>query len=324
MLNFRQFTWDDKDRYTKIYQQTPVHYAEYSFFGLWAWLHAYPLEIAYTENLCWMKSSGKFPGIFGPSGNWDAVTDWEKELSHFNSGDVIYEVPAGIIEKLKGDSRFRFTPELDRDKKAAISEAYSGIIEELSGSSRFRFTLESDQSEYVYAVKDLISLKGKAYAHKRNRVRAFLDGYEWDYYELTPDFFDEVLEFQERWRVHRNETMNDEEAASLYDEDIAIRNAFEKWNEFRFSGGIIKVDEKIIAYTITEELDEKNLDVRFEKAFSEYAGSYQAINYMFMKNHGYKYEWANREEDMGEPGLREAKMSYNPAMMLEKYELEIL
>ena len=293
MLEFRKFTWDDKDKYTQYYQQSPVHYAEYSFFGLWAWLHAYPLEIAYTDHICWMKVSGNFPGIFGPSGNWDAITDWEKELSCFKTGDVIHEVSAGIIEKL-------------------------------SGSSRFKFTLERDQSEYVYAVKDLISLKGKAYAHKRNRVRAFLDGYEWDYYELTPDFFDEVLEFQERWRVHRDETMNEEEVESLYYEDIAIRNAFEKWNEFNFSGGIIKVDDRIIAYTIAEELDEKNLDVRFEKAFSEYTGSYQAINYMFMKNHGYKYEWANREEDMGEPGLREAKMSYNPAMMLEKYELEIL
>ena len=286
MLNFTEFTWDDKDRYTQYYQNTPVHYAEYSFFGLWAWLHAYPLEIAYTENLCWLKSSGNFPGIFGPSGNWDAVTDWEQELSHFKTGDVIYEVPAGVIEKLSGSSRFRFTP-------------------------------ERDQSEYVYAVKDLISLKGKAFAHKRNRVRAFLDGYEWDYYDMTPEFFDEVLAFQEKWRVHRDETMNEDEAASLYDEDLAIRNALSKWNEFRFSGGIIKVDEKIIAYTIAEELDDKNIDVRFEKAFPEYAGSYQ-------ENHGYKYEWANREEDMGEPGLREAKMSYNPAMMLEKYQLEIL
>ena len=189
MLNFTEFTWDDKDRYTQYYQNTPVHYAEYSFFGLWAWLHAYPLEIAYTENLCWLKSSGNFPGIFGPSGNWDAVTDWEQELSHFNTGDVIYEVPAGVIEKLSGSSRFRFTPEREH-------EVSSGIIENLQGDSRFRFTPERDQSEYVYAVKDLISLKGKAFAHKRNRVRAFLDGYEWDYYDMTPEFFDEVLAFQ--------------------------------------------------------------------------------------------------------------------------------
>ena len=62
----------------------------------------------------------------------------------------------------------------------------------------------------------------------------------------------------------------------------------------------------------------------FEKAFHEYAGSYQAINYMFLKEQGSNYTWVNREEDMGEPGLREAKMSYNPAFMLEKFKMEIL
>ena len=45
---------------------------------------------------------------------------------------------------------------------------------------------------------------------------------------------------------------------------------------------------------------------------------------MFLKHHGTGDRFANREEDMGEPGLREAKESYNPTMMLEKYQMEIL
>lgn len=294
MLDFRKFTWQDKDKYTSLYKASPVHYAEYSFFGLWAWLHAYPLDIAYTDdNLCWLRSEGPIPGMFGPAGNWEAVTDWDKALSHFHSGDVIYDVPG----KLK---------------------------EILSGREGLRFSDDRDQHEYIYSVKDMIALKGKAYSHKRNRVRAFLDGYEWDYEELTPALFDEVMDFQERWRVHREDTMTPEEAASLDDEDRAIRNALAKWEEFSFAGGILRVDDKIIAYTIAEELDPKNIDIRFEKAFGEYAGSYQAINYMFLKNHCAGYEFVNREEDMGEAGLREAKLSYNPIMMLEKFQMEIL
>ena len=293
MLDFQKFTWQDKDKYTPYFQASPVHYAEYSFFGLWAWLHAYPLEIAYTENLCWLRSGGPLPGIFGPAGNWNAVTDWDKELSCFKLGDIVYDVPGQVREILAGREGLRFTP-------------------------------DRDQFEYVYSVKDLISLKGKAYAHKRNRVRAFLDGYEWDYEELTPALFDEVMDFQERWRVHREEKMTPDEAASLDDEDLAIRNAFEKWGEFKLCGGVLRVDGKVIAYTIAEELDGENLDARFEKAFPEYAGSYQAINYMFLKNHGSGYKFVNREEDMGEPGLREAKESYNPIIMLEKYQMEIL
>lgn len=293
MLDFHKFTWQDKDTYTPYFQASPLHYAEYSFFCLWAWLHAYPLEIAYTENLCWFKSDGPLPGMFGPAGNWNAVTDWDKELAHFKPGDVIYDVPGQVRDILAGREGLRFTP-------------------------------DRDQFEYVYSVKDLVGLKGKAYAHKRNRVRAFLDGYEWDYYELTPELFCEVMDFQERWRVHREETMTPDEAASLDGEDLAIRNAFDKWEEFKLCGGVIKVDGKVIAYTIAEELDPENLDVRFEKAFPEYAGSYQAINFMFLKNHGTGYKYVNREEDMGELGLREAKESYNPIMMLEKYQMEIL
>ena len=134
MLNFRPFSWQDKDTYTSFFQASPVHYAEYSFFGLWAWLHAYPLEIAYDENLCWLISGGPLPGIFGPAGNWDAVTDWDKALAHFKSGDIIHDVPAKVRDIL-------------------------------AGRENLRFTIDRDQAEYVYSVKDLISLKGKAYAH---------------------------------------------------------------------------------------------------------------------------------------------------------------
>ena len=293
-MNFRKLTWQDKDIYTRYYQASPVHYAEYSFFGLWAWQHAYPIEISETDGeICWLKSGGPLPGMFGPCGNWDAVTDWDAELSNFSSGDIIYDVPARVRELL-------------------------------SGRENLRFIDDRDQHEYVYAVKDMTALKGKAYAHKRNRVRAFLDGYEWDYYPITPKDFAEIMEFQERWREHRMQTMTPDEAASLNDEDVAIQNALERWGDFKFKGGMLKVDDKIVAYTIAEELDAENLDIRFEKAIPEYAGSYQAINYMFLKENAEGYTWVNREEDMGETGLREAKLSYNPAFMLEKFQMEIL
>ena len=294
MLNFKKFDWNEKNIYSRYYQDSPVHYAEYSFFALWSWLHDYPLEIAYTDyDLCWFRSSGNFPGIFGPSGNWDNIHDWNKVLNDFEKGTIIYEVPGKIKSILENHENLRFTRDIDQD-------------------------------EYVYLVDDLIKLKGKKYAHKRNRVRAFLDGYEWDYEELRPEIFGEVMEFQEKWRVHREDTMTQEEAASLDGEDIAVRNALDKWNEFNFSGGILRVDGSIIAYTLAEELDSENIDIRFEKAFPEYAGSYQAINYMFLKNHCEKYKYVNREEDMGELGLREAKQSYSPIFMLEKYQMEIL
>lgn len=294
MLDFKELSWQGKDIYSQYYSKSPVHYAEYSFLNLYAWRKSYPIEFAVTgENLCWLKSGGPLPGMFGPAGNWNEVKNWDEVLKNFKTGDLIYDVP----EQVKNILEVR---------------------------ENLKFTEDRDQHEYVYAVKDLINLKGKAFAHKRNRVRAFLDGYEWDYYEMIPEHFDDVMKFQEQWRVRREENLSEDEIKSLDGEDVAIQNVLEKWNDFNLSGGVLKVDEKIIAYTIAVGLDEKNLDVMFEKAFPEYAGSYQAINYLFQKNQGYKYEFANREEDMGEPGLREAKLSYNPSMMLKKFIMEIL
>ena len=66
------------------------------------------------------------------------------------------------------------------------------------------------------------------------------------------------------------------------------------------------------------------MDIRFEKALEDYAGSYQALNQLFLQNQGSDYAWVNREEDMGNPGLREAKLSYHPVRLLKKYRVEIL
>ena len=294
MLPFTPLTRESKDIYTPYYERCPVHYAEYSFFGLWGWKDTVPIEMACVDGLCWLRSSGPYPGVFGPVGDWDTV-DWEAATRRFVPGDIVYEVPKEATE--------RFPVELRRQIK--LTEA-------------------RDQWEYLHSVQDLIALKGSKYAHKRNRVRAFMSSYEWDYYPMLPEDFPAVMEFQERWRAHRNSTMAADEAVSLYDEDLAIRTALENWDDFPFLGGIIKVDDEIVAYTIAEELDSQTLDIRFEKAFGEYAGSYQAINHLFLENQGAAYVWVNREEDMGEPGLRAAKLSYNPVKMLEKYTVEFL
>ncbi|MBR1672189.1 MAG: DUF2156 domain-containing protein [Fretibacterium sp.] len=295
MLPFRPLTWEDKEPYTACYQRCPVRHAEYSFFGLWGWKETVPLELAFEDGLCWVRSRGPQPGICGPLGDWDAV-DWSSVLpGHFAPGDVIYDVPKEAVDRFPEGLRARLSLEEERE-----------------------------QWEYVYSVQELIALKGSKYAHKRNRVRAFVSGYEWDYLPMLPEDFPAVIEFQERWRAHRDSTLTANEVSSLYDEDLAIRTALERWDDFPFLGGLLKVEDEIIAYTIAEELDSQTLDIRFEKAFGEYAGSYQAINQLFLKNQGAAYTWVNREEDMGELGLRNAKLSYNPVRMLEKYRVTVL
>ena len=103
-----------------------------------------------------------------------------------------------------------------------------------------------------------------------------------------------------------------------------MQRAFKYWNDFPFTGGVLKVDGKIIGYIIAEELDGEIIDTRFEKAFISYSGSYQALYYLFLQRQASKYVFVNREEDMGMEGLRVAKMSYRPSCFVKKYRIDFI
>ena len=69
-------------------------------------------------------------------------------------------------------------------------------------------------------------------------------------------------------------------------------------------------------------MNERYYDVCFEKAFSAINGAYAMINREFSRMIAEKYPavaYLNREDDMGEPGLRKAKESYQPTLLLEKF-----
>jgi hypothetical protein len=62
--------------------------------------------------------------------------------------------------------------------------------------------------------------------------------------------------------------------------------------------------------------------IHFEKGLPEYSGIYQAINQMFLE-HNRTYSLVNREQDLGDEGLRQAKLSYNPTGFVRKYRVRI-
>ena len=83
-------------------------------------------------------------------------------------------------------------------------------------------------------------------------------------------------------------------------------------------GGIIKIEERIVALTLGERLSNDTFDIHFEKAFADVDGAYPMINQQFIIHELSDYTYVNREEDMGVEGLRRAKESYRPAYMAEK------
>ena len=130
---------------------------------------------------------------------------------------------------------------------------------------------------------------------------------------MTDRTIPEMLAMAEQWYAERPDA-----AGELAAEKAAVWEALRNHDKMDLSGGLIRIDEKVVAFTFGSPLNEDTFDVHVEKALSEYAGAYTVINQEFAKTlSGYTY--INRENDVGVEGLRKAKQSYRPAIWLEKY-----
>ncbi|MCB4790856.1 MAG: phosphatidylglycerol lysyltransferase domain-containing protein [Elusimicrobia bacterium] len=183
-------------------------------------------------------------------------------------------------------------------------------------------TVRPDRSnyDYVYRVSDLAYLTGSNYQAKRNFVKGFINKYEFEYLKLTPELAEECKSFQKIWcekkRCKDDFSLNAENSVV-----IELLDNFEKLNLF---GCVIKVKGVIGAFNIAEKMNETTALVHVEKADNGFRGIYQAVNNLFCKNDLLgKFEFVNREQDIGDEGLRKAKLSYHPSGMVEKYIIEL-
>jgi hypothetical protein len=96
------------------------------------------------------------------------------------------------------------------------------------------------------------------------------------------------------------------------------------WEQLQgVTGGALRVEDRLAAYTIAEDLPDGTLVIHFEKGDPEYKGSYQAINQMFLEQDPSPSTLVNREQDLGSEGLRKAKLSYHPVDYVRKYQVSL-
>ena len=165
------------------------------------------------------------------------------------------------------------------------------------------------------AKEDLATLKGKKYQAKRNHINKFNKKFAYEYIPITPELVPECLQLECKW-YKANREDNDEE--DLNDERRSIIYALNHYDELGLIGGAICVDHQIVAFTFGAPINHNTFGVHVEKANVNYEGAYAVINKEFASHLPEKYTYVNREEDLGIPGLRQAKLSYNPFILLEK------
>lgn len=177
----------------------------------------------------------------------------------------------------------------------------------------YKIVYNRDNSEYLYDRDDLISLVGKKFAAKRNHINYFKCNYAYEFSDYDERDRQEIINLMFDWK---NQTGNME-----FTEDTAIDNAIAFYRQLGLKCSCLRVDGKLIAFTIGFVAHNNIAIVLFEKADANIRGAYPMINNLFAVKEFQDVKWINRQEDMGIEGLRKAKMSYHPIAMCEKYDI---
>jgi hypothetical protein len=263
---------------------------------LLCWERALGYQFAFEEDdgLVWIRGTSPMEHFLAPVGKWDDHDDWEEIIGARFGRDAAFQiVPEDLVEIWRA--------QLGRAVEAEENRA---------------------SWEYLHKVQDLSSLSGNKYMRKRNRINQFSKQNPYSYIPITAGEIPRIVQFQREW-CDSYKAFDDSGSIEKESEGI-IRNILGNWGRLpNMTGGAIETMGRIAAYTIAEEADGGTVMIHFEKASLEFNAAYQVINREFLLHEGARYATVNREEDMGDPGLRDAKLSYHPMGFVKKYTVRI-
>ena len=168
-----------------------------------------------------------------------------------------------------------------------------------------------NQYDYIYRRTDLATLHGRHLDAKRNHIHRFRAEHpDFEYRPLTPELFDECRRLTEIWQVEKGGS------DTIDAEKQVMETIFSNWDALGMIGGSIFVDGRMVAFTYGSAVTTDTFDVCVEKADRHVEGAFAIINQQFAEHLPEQYIYLNREEDMGIPGLRQAKLSYHPEILL--------
>lgn len=292
-FEFKRPMLEDKPVIDQYFRAAQSRSCEDTFANFFLWNRLYPTEFAQVDGLMVLKSTRKDFYFRFPKGD---ISDREKLKA--------------LLEKMMEYAKERGVS----FKMSVITQEQFAILEELF-PGKFRIEYDRDAADYVYEQEKLAKLSGKKYHGKKNHVNKFLKTYsDWSYEPITDENVEECFQMALTWR-NRN-GCDDEEEKRI--EICVTLNSLRLMKELELTGACIRVNGQVAAFTIGEYLSEDTFVVHIEKALTEIEGIYPMINQQFVQREMEGFRYVNREEDTGDEGLRQAKLSYRPAFLVEK------
>lgn len=305
MIDWKEITIGDKTKIEEKICASGCHGADYSFANLFIWRKAYKPLIAYCDDRLLV-----------------GMPQWKVYAYPKGGGDVRGSIELLLDEAHSSGSKLVIRGLTDKTLKEFLP---------LYGD-RFEISEDRDNADYIYSVDKLCDLPGRHLSSKRNHIKHFERNGEWEFHKIAADSccmytscgrgggsrmssIDEARAFVDSFYREKNDPELEAEAS-------AIEEMFRNYKELGFLGGMLYQNGEAVAFTAGTRLDNEVFDTHFEKAMPGAEGAYTMVNREFARLvHGEfpEIQYFNREEDMGLEGLRRAKESYHPDILLLKY-----
>lgn len=287
-LQFREPVLQDAAWAVPLLMAQDALACEYSFTTIYMWRRYYKNQLAFADGQLFLKSGeGDNTAFLLPIGG-----DLHRGLDCLRA----YAAEQGIPLLLFG---------ADQETAERIDGWYPGV---------FGWTESRGDFDYLYEQSALAELPGKKYHSKRNHVAGFSKNFAWSYEPITDGNAAEVVEMAAEWCRSKGNCAD----RGLRSEQCAIREAMAHRQELSLTGGLLRVDGRVAAFSFGSPISRTVFDVHVEKALPAFPGAYAVINQQFSKRLS-DYRYLNRENDLNVEGLRKAKLSYHPTILLEKF-----
>ncbi|MBP3688976.1 MAG: DUF2156 domain-containing protein [Bacteroidaceae bacterium] len=283
-MTFHTLTLSDRDAMQAVTLHTGRRNCNYTFANLIGW------QFRYSTEICTLPDTVVLRYTF----------DGRQAYMVCTSGPLSLE----LIQALYDDSNHDLT-------LIGLEDTQVGQLS--TSCPQFSFSIKPvrNQYDYIYRRTQLATLHGRHLNAKRNHIHRFRAEHpDFEYRPLTPELFDECRRLTEIWQEQKDAS------DTIAIERQVMENILSNWDTLNMTGGSIFIDNHMVAFTYGTAVTTDTLDVCAEKANRHIEGSFAIINQQFAEHLPEQYIYLNREEDMGIPGLRQAKLSYHPEILL--------
>ena len=293
-MNFQDVKVTDAQWARPLLEATGYKSCEFAFVNIYMWKRVYNTQMARLDDFVIARSDMRRLHYLWPAGPGDfkpAVDAILQDAREMGKEPVIFSLTQQHVEQMEA--------------------LYPGV---------FVFDNPRGQADYLYLASDLADLPGKKFQKKHNHCsRCEPDIPEWSFHEIQPDSLGEICEFNNEWcRLYDNR--GDE---GIQEEHRAIELACRHYNELKLKGGYVRVNGRVVAFSFGSPLNDEVFVTHVEKALYDINGAYSIINREMARRFCRGYQYINRENDLDEEGLREAKLSYHPAFLEDKFTAEL-